>query len=225
MRTIMARSPLPVPGSEGRTSRRRARFRGWRACAGMADARDLDIVLFGATGFTGQLTAEYLAAPRARRACAGRSPAATSRSSRRCGPTSPTIDPAARRPRAAARGRRPTPPRWPAVAARGPRRDHDRRALPDVRRAAGRRLRRGRHRLRRPDRGAGVRRPDVRRATTPPRSAPAPGSCTPAGSTRSRTTSACYFTVEQLPERRADHACAAWSAPAACSRAAPSTPR
>ena len=27
----------------------------------MADARDLDIVLFGATGFTGQLTAEYLA--------------------------------------------------------------------------------------------------------------------------------------------------------------------
>ena len=73
--------------------------------------------------------------------------------------------PAPRRPAAAPRrrdrrrlpqGRRP--PR--------PRRDHHGRALPQLRRAAGRGLRRGRHRLRRPHRRAGVRRPDVRR---PPR--------------------------------------------------------
>ena len=34
-----------------------------------------------------------------------------------------------------------------------------------------------------------------------------------------------YFTVKQLDGERADRRCAAWSGPAACSRAAPSTPR
>ena len=46
--------------------------------------RPFDIVLFGATGFTGGLTAEYLARARARPGCAGRWPAATRTSSRRC---------------------------------------------------------------------------------------------------------------------------------------------
>ena len=132
----------------------------------MADERPFDVVLFGATGFTGGLTAEYLArhAPEgdalgARRpqpatsssACASGSP----RSSRRA-PSSSCCDADVDDAGVAARGRRvaPTWSRRPS----GP--------YLQLRRAARRRLRRRRHRLRRPDRGAGVRRPHVR---PPPR--------------------------------------------------------
>ena len=38
--------------------------------------REHDVVVYGATGFVGKLTAEYLAAARARRACGSRSAAA-----------------------------------------------------------------------------------------------------------------------------------------------------
>ena len=154
--------------------------------------RDHDIVLFGATGFTGALTAEYLArhAPDGLRwALAGRNRAKLEALSR--APRHRRAAPARRRRRrgVAALGRR--------VGARG---DHDRRPVRRLRRAAGRRLRRGRHRLRRPDRRAGVRRPHVRAATTtrPSRSG-------------ARIVHACgfdsiphdlgvLFTVQQLPE-------------------------
>ena len=69
-----------------------ARDRAWGRVGAMAE-RDFDIVLFGATGFTGGLTAEYLARQRARPAAAGRWPAATRRSSRRCATGWPAIDP------------------------------------------------------------------------------------------------------------------------------------
>ena len=49
--------------------------------------RELDIVLFGATGFVGALTAAHLA-EHARRTPASPWPAARARSSRRCGPSS-----------------------------------------------------------------------------------------------------------------------------------------
>ena len=71
--------------------------------------------------------------------------------------------PRARRPRAdRGRQRRPRLPRRDGRRAHQGR-DLDGRALRAVRRAAGRRVRRGRHRLRRPHRRAGVRGPDVRR--------------------------------------------------------------
>ena len=150
--------------------------------------RELDLVLFGATGFTGGLTAEYLARARARRlrwALAGRNPAKLEAVRDRLAAVDPSLadlpllhadvtDAAS----------------LADVAEPRPGRDHHRRPLRRARRAAGRRLRRGRHRLRRPDRRAGVRRPDVRRAPRDRAVAPAPGSCTPAASTRSRTTSA-----------------------------------
>ena len=89
-------------GSDGRPAAVRVpRVRAWRH--GLTD-RDLDIVLFGATGFTGALTAEYLArnAPADLRwALAGRSPEKleTVRADLAA------IDPALARPRAAARRR------------------------------------------------------------------------------------------------------------------------
>ena len=130
----------------------------------MPDDRDFDIVLFGATGFTGALTAEYLArnAPADLRwALAGRSPEKLADVRADLAAIDPALadlellhadvtDPAS----------------LADVAAPGPGRDHHGRALPHVRRAAGRRVCRGRHRLRRPHRRVRVRRPDVRR---PPR--------------------------------------------------------
>ena len=53
----------------------------------MPETRELDLVLFGATGFTGALTADYLART-APTGCAGRWPGATSPSSRTCAPGS-----------------------------------------------------------------------------------------------------------------------------------------
>ena len=79
-------------------------------------------------------------------------------------------------------------------------RDHHRRPLHPLRRAAGRRLRRGRHRLRRPVRRARVRRPDVAAPPRPRRPRPARGWSTRAASIRSRTTSACYTPCDRLPE-------------------------
>ncbi|MEK8173185.1 hypothetical protein NKH77_42170 [Streptomyces sp. M19] len=135
--------------------------------------REWDLVLFGATGFAGRLTAEYLAA-RAPPGSAGRWRAATPNGSgapRGADRRRPRLRPTA----PAARGR----PR-PGVAARDrrrcPRRRHRRRPVSALRRAAGRRMRRGGHRLRRSDRRAGVRGPDVPAA---PR--PRPGDRRPAG--------------------------------------------
>ena len=73
--------------------------------AAMPGERDYDVALFGATGFTGGLTADYLAA-NAPTACAGRWSGVTGRSSRPSPPASPP--PAPRRPRRPCS--RPTPP-------------------------------------------------------------------------------------------------------------------
>ena len=154
--------------------------------------REHDIVLFGATGFTGALTAEYLA---------GAAPTGALGARR--------TQPREARGAAGAAGRRrsrcieadvndPASMRRLAESTQG--RHHHRRPLHQLRRAARRRLRRSRHRLRRPHRRARVRRPDV---AAPPRagaSAPAPGSCTRAALTRSPTTSARCSPSAQLPE-------------------------
>ena len=76
----------------------------------------------------------------------------------------------------------------------------DRRALPPVRHAARRGVRRGRHALRRPHRRGAVHpRDDRARPRRPPRR-PARGSSTPAASTRSRPTSACSLLHEAAGE-------------------------
>ena len=131
----------------------------------MADERPLDIVLFGATGFTGGLTAEYLARARAGGHALGArrpQPRQARARARRGWPRSIPL----RRARAA-RGRR----RRRGVAARGRRVARASSSRPSgptceygeplvaACAAAG-------HRLRRPDRRARVRRPDVR---APPR--------------------------------------------------------
>ena len=139
----------------GRTLLQRAAHR-VRSMA--ATDRPYDIVLFGATGFTGALTAEYLAAnagPQTRWALAGRNQAKLDELAARLGGDPETLtadvtDPASLR----------------RVAESARVRHHHRRALHPLRRAAGRRLRGGGHRLRRPHRRAGVRRPHVPR---PPR--------------------------------------------------------
>ena len=184
--------------------------------------RELDLVLFGATGFTGRLTAEYLAhhAPDGLRwGLAGRNESKLEGVREHLA----TIDPALGRPAAAARrrgGRRVPQGRGQP----GPRRDHHRRPLPHLRRAAGRSVRRGRHRLRRPHRRARVRRPDVCRPPRDRRSRPAPGSCTPAASTRSRTTSVPTSPSSSCPTT-CRSPCAASCVREAPSPAAPSTPR
>ena len=151
--------------------------------------RELDVVILGATGFTGELTAAYLAehAPAGPALGAGR--AQPGASSRRCASgwrRSTRRSPTCRCSRPTA----PTTPRCERSPSRtrvvittvGPYLQY---GEPLVAACAERR-----HRLRRPHRRAGVRRPDVPRA---PRRRPSPaarGSCTPAASTRSRTTSA-----------------------------------
>ncbi len=162
----------------------------------MNDSRDLDLVVFGATGFTGELAAEYVAGhipANLSWALAGRSPgkleAVRQRLTGHRSAAQGHGAPARRRSRRRLPGRGGVP---------RPGRDHDGRALPSVRRAPGRGLRRERHRLRGSDRGTGVRRPDVPCCTTPPRRRRVPGSCTPAASTRSRTTSGPLSAIERL---------------------------
>ena len=147
------------------------------------------IVLFGATGFTGALTAEYLLRNAPGRRRAGRSPAATT--SKLAGG-----------PRAARRGSTPAAADLPLLQAdverrrldRGDRaggegRDHHRRPLHPATASRSSPPARRRHRLRRSDRRAGVRRPDVALAITSRHGSRARGSSTRAGSTRSPTTS------------------------------------
>ena len=156
--------------------------------------RDHDIILFGATGFTGALTAEYLAQHAGdglRWALAGRNRAKLEALCERLGIDVPLLhadvgDEASLRTVAESRACR----------------HHHRRPVRRLRRAARRRVRCGGHRLRRPDGRARVRRPDVR---APPRGGQRSGA---------RIVHACgfdsiphdlgvLFTVEQLPEGRA----------------------
>ena len=79
---------------------------------GVATDRQYDVVLFGATGFTGGLTAEYLARQRARGTALGPGRAQPRPSSRRSATGS---RPSARAPVPTCS--RPTPPTAPALAA------------------------------------------------------------------------------------------------------------
>ena len=126
---------------------------------GRMPERDHDIVLFGATGFTGGADRRVPRPARARRPALGARRAqprqargavasASASTCRCCTPTSATRRRCARSPSRRAWSSRPSGP------------------YVDLRRAAGRRVRRGRHRLRRPHGRAGVRRPHVRAATT-----------------------------------------------------------
>ena len=117
----------------------------------MNDSRRFDLVLFGATGFTGGLTAAYLA-EHAPPACAGHSPAGTGEADGRPGPARPAhaelpllhAEPPTGSLATVAADTRSWPPRW---------------ALHPVRRVVGGGVRGGGDRLPRPDRRAGVRRP------------------------------------------------------------------
>ena len=160
--------------------------------------REFDVVLFGATGFTGGLTADYLAGATpdgCRWALAGRNPGKLEAVRDRLTATHPEL---ADLPLLHADATDPAS--LADVAGAGPGRHHHRRPVRRARRAARRRLCRGGHRLRRPDRRAGVRRPDVRRSTTQR-----------AVETGARIVHACgfdsiphdlgaLFTVQQLPE-------------------------
>ena len=165
----------------------------------------------GASGFTGKLVAEYLAAarktePPRRLALAGRDPdkLAAVRAEAGLGEDVAAAQRRRRRPRLARRARAP-------LARRA---DH-RRPLSALRLAAGRRLRRGRDRLCRSLRRDGVDARDDRRAR---RRAPKPAaraSCSPAASIRSRSTSASPFCRRK---RRSASARPARASRAACAR-------
>ena len=148
--------------------------------------RELDIVLYGATGFVGALTAAHLAqhaGPGVRIALAGRSRPKLEALRIELGPAALVVG--ARRRR---RDRRP----GPARARRAhPRARHDGRPVRDVRQGGRAGLRRGGDALRRPDRGGALRPLVARRARRPGRARPGRPSCTPAASTPSRPTSAC----------------------------------
>ena len=161
----------------------------------MAERR-YDIVLFGATGFTGGLTAEYLAAnapAETRWALAGRN-RPSSRTSGRL---------AAQHPKAAdlelLHADVTDADCIAAVAESTKVVITHRRPVHPLRRAAGRRVRRGRHRLRRPHRRAGVRRPDVAALPRTRRSARARGSSTLRLRLDPATTSACCSRSSSFP--------------------------
>ena len=111
-----------------------------------AAQRELDIVLYGATGFVGKLTAEYLArsrrgGPHRARGPLRRTPARGARITRRCGAGL-----------AADRRRRRVAVFAERHGGQDPGGRHHRRPLHEVRLAAGRRVRGRGHRLRRPHR-------------------------------------------------------------------------
>ena len=143
-----------------------------------AAQREFDIVLYGATGFVGKLTAEYLARSGgdARIALAGRSPDVARRAGVAGGQGA--VLAADRRRRVAA-----------VDAERDGRPDagggHHRRALHQVRPAAGRRVRGRGHRLRRPHRRDDVHPREHRPVPQAGRSTPVRASCTHADSTPS----------------------------------------
>ena len=158
--------------------------------------RDLDVVVYGATGFVGVAGRRVPGRARPARAPASPWPAGPPRSSK--GPRrSPNdalgvdwpviVADAADVPalaKLAARAR-------VVITTVGP--------YAQVRPRAGARLRRRRHRLRRPDRRGAVRPGEHRREPRAGPARPAPGSCTPAGSTRSRRTSACTSCTRRWP--------------------------
>ena len=158
-----------------------------------------DLVVYGASGFVGELLAAYLA---------GAAPA---------GPADRPGRAVGRDRLAAVRSRLPEAARdWPlvvadstdpaalaALAAEHPRAGDDGRALRPVRPAGGRGLRPRRHPLRRPDRRGAVRTGTPSPAPTPRPGSPAPGSCTPAATTRSPRTCRCLLLAERA---RADDA-------------------
>ena len=184
--------------------------------------RPYDLVLFGATGFTGGLTADYLAenAPEGLKwALAGRSTAKLGVS-----PRSTHGDRSAPRRPTAGRSRRDR--RRFDRTARGldQSRHHHGRPLRALRRAARRRLRKDRDRLRRPLRRARVRRRHLAqvRRRRPARAARVWS--TVAASTRSRTTSARTSRFCNCPRASRSDSRAS-SRAALASRAAPSIPR
>ena len=170
-------------------------------------SRTYDVVVFGATGFTGGLTAAELA----RRAPAGCRWAIAGRSRRRLEGVRAGLaadDPSlAELPVIVADVDDPGSMRDLAASTRvlittvGP--------YLRLRRPGRGRLRGGGHRLPRPHRRGRVRRPDLADATTSPPSAPAPASCTPPGSTPSPTTSASASPSGHLPVRRPARPCTA----------------
>ncbi len=122
-----------------------------------AEQREFDIVLYGATGFVGKLTAEYLAKAGgdARIALAGRSPDKLLAVRESLGDARAVLaDPDRRRLLAVVAERHGRP---------DPRRRHHRRSLQPLRPAAGGRVRGGGHRLRRPHRRGHVRAAEHRR--------------------------------------------------------------
>ena len=172
------RHGVPVAGVT-----RSGRMRAWPR---IPEQREHDVVVYGATGFVGKLTAAYLAehapagrADRARRPLAGEARANARRDRR------PRRRLAARRRRQLRRGRRRRARRLDA------RRRDDGRPVREVRHAAARRVRGRGHALRRPDRRDPLHAPRDRRAPRDARRPAARGSSTPAASTRSRPTSAC----------------------------------
>ena len=144
--------------------------------------REHDIIVFGATGFVGKLTARYLkgAAPAGTRiALGGRSKDKLER---------------VRVPTLASTGRSSSPTPATRDGAGRPRRLGDRggddgRPLPEVRPPARRRLRSRGHALRRPHRRGAVHARPIDNADAARRPL-VPASSTPAASTRSRPTSA-----------------------------------
>ena len=179
-------------------------------------SRDLDLVMFGATGFTGKLVAEYIASLRAT-SRGGRSRAATRPSSKRSASTCPILVVDAHDRSA-----------LDALAEPHEGRVHDRRAVREVRQRAGRRVRRGRHALLRSHRRGAVDAPDDRCAPRARDSRPARGSCTPAASTRSRAISAPGRSQQEFKRvlaLRVERHRAVRRDAAAASRAAPSRAR
>ena len=158
------------------------------ASPAMAEDRELDVVVYGATGFVGRLTAEYLAAHAAGgRPHRARAAARASRGSRRSAPRW------ARRGRLAAdRGRLDaTPRRCAALAARtrGGRDDRRARTRPTAWSSSRPAPRPARTTPTSPARCCSCARRSIASTRSPP--GRARGSCTPAASTRSRRTSAC----------------------------------
>ena len=157
--------------------------------------RQHDIVLFGATGFTGGLTAEYLAAHAddgTRWALAGRNREKLEDVRGRLGDAAselPLIEADVERRRVD-----------PSAGRVDQGRDHDRRAVHPLRRAARRRVRRRRDRLRRSHGRARVRRPDVAALPRPRRERTGARLVHSCGFDSIPYDLGALFTVEQLPE-------------------------
>ena len=147
--------------------------------------REFDIVLYGATGFVGKLTAEYLAGAggNARIALAGRSPDRLQAIRDTLGESAQSWD--------VLTADASSPSTLDAMAERHAGRHHHRRPLQPVRSAAGRRVRGRGHRLRRPDRRAAVRPRQHRPVSQAGSETPARASCMRVDSTPSLRISPC----------------------------------